>query len=302
MELGKLERQLRLMVLLTQNRTYTIDQLCRRLDLSRRTLYRYLELFRDMGFVVERQEGNVYRLDKSSPFFREITSLIHFSDDEALTLRYVLDSLSGTDIRARLLRHKLERLYDFGIYVETENDRRLADNLQLLYQAVRERRIVVLRDYSSAHSHARSDRTVEPYLFLQGNNEIRCYEPATDANKTFKVTRIGRVELLDLLWSHTDRHRPVYTDVFRFSGEERHPIMLRLGVLAANLLKEEYPGAGHLLQPDGDDKWLLSTEVCSFRGVARFVLGLGDDVEVLQSDGLKAYLKERLALLTKKFS
>ena len=48
MELGIFERQLRLMVLLTQNREYSLDELCRKLDMSRRTLYRYLELFRDI--------------------------------------------------------------------------------------------------------------------------------------------------------------------------------------------------------------------------------------------------------------
>lgn len=81
MELGIFERQLRLMVLLTQNREYSLDELCRKLDMSRRTLYRYLELFRDIGFEVVKQ-GNVYRLDKSSPFFKEITQLVHFTEDE----------------------------------------------------------------------------------------------------------------------------------------------------------------------------------------------------------------------------
>ena len=86
MELGIFERQLRLMVLLTQNREYSLEELCRKLDMSRRTLYRYLELFRDIGFEVVKQ-GSVYRLDKSSPFFKEITQLVHFTEDEALTLR-----------------------------------------------------------------------------------------------------------------------------------------------------------------------------------------------------------------------
>ena len=38
MELGIFERQLRLMVLLRQNREYSLDELCRKLDMSRRTL------------------------------------------------------------------------------------------------------------------------------------------------------------------------------------------------------------------------------------------------------------------------
>ena len=106
MELGIFERQLRLMVLLTQNREYSLDELCRKLDMSRRTLYRYLELFRDIGFEVVKQ-GNVYRLDKSSPFFKEITQLVHFTEDEALTLRHVLDMASGTDVQVRHLRHTI---------------------------------------------------------------------------------------------------------------------------------------------------------------------------------------------------
>lgn len=301
MELGKFERQLRLMVLLTQNRTYSIEQLCEKLDMSRRTVYRYIELFRDLGFEVVKQGGNVYRLDKSSPFFREISSMVHFTDDEAITLRYVLDTLADTNIQARTLRRKMERLYDFGIVNETEADRRLADNLQALYDAIRERRQVVLRGYSSSNSRQSGDRVVEPYLFLSNNNEVRCYEPASRMNKTFKVTRIGRVELLDLLWSHEEEHRPVYTDLFRFSGEERHPVTLRLGRLAVNLLREEYPVSGEQLRPDGPEHWQLQTEVCSFTGVGRFILGVFEDVEVVAPEELRCYLREKSALLTKKF-
>lgn len=301
MELGIFERQLRLMVLLTQNRAYTLDELCRKLDLSRRTVYRYIELFRDTGFVVKKQ-GDCYRLDKNSPFFREITQLVHFTDEEALTLRYVLDMLSDTDVRARQLRRKLERIYDFGILNAIETDRGLADNLQRLYEAVKQHRQVVLHDYSSANSNRTSDRVVEPYLFMQNHNEIRCFEPRSGQNKTFKVSRIGRVEVLDLLWNHETRHTPVYTDLFQFSGSDRHPVTLRLGRLACHLLREEYPQAAPLLVADGPDHWLFSTEVCSFQGIGRFVLGLFEDVEVVDSPDFVQFLREKTQILTKKWS
>ena len=299
MELGIFERQLRLMVLLTQNREYSLDELCRKLDMSRRTLYRYLELFRDIGFEVVKQ-GNVYRLDKSSPFFKEITQLVHFTEDEALTLRHVLDMASGTDVQVRHLRHKLERIYDFGILNAVEADPGQAEKLQQLYEAVKLHRQVVLHDYSSAHSNRTSDRVVEPYLFLDHHDGIRCYELQSGENKTFKVSRICRVEVLDLLWSHEEQHARVYTDLFRFSGEERHRVVLRLGRLACNLLKEECPQAVRSLQPDGADHWLLSTDVCSFQGVGRFVLGLFEDVEVLESPEFKLFLQEKIKDLTKK--
>ena len=248
-------------MLLTQNREYSLDELCRKLDMSRRTLYRYLELFRDIGFEVVKQ-GSVYRLDKSSPFFKEITQLVHFTEDEALTLRHVLDMASGTDVQVRHLRHKLERIYDFGILNAVEADPGQAEKLQQLYEAVKLHRQVVLHDYSSAHSNRTSDRVVEPYLFLDHHDGIRCYE--------------------------------------LLSGEERHRVVLRLGRLACNLLKEECPQAVRSLQPDGADHWLLSTDVCSFQGVGRFVLGLFEDVEVLESPEFKLFLQEKIKDLTKK--
>ena len=59
MELHKFERQLRLMMLLTQNRNYTLEELGERLDMSTRNVYRYVEAFKMAGFVV-RKKGKYY--------------------------------------------------------------------------------------------------------------------------------------------------------------------------------------------------------------------------------------------------
>ena len=54
MDQSKLERLLRLMKLLTANTTYNIDQLAERLQMSRRTVYRYIDTFREAGFVIKK--------------------------------------------------------------------------------------------------------------------------------------------------------------------------------------------------------------------------------------------------------
>lgn len=46
----KLEKELQLLLLLTDNRSYTLKQLCEKLGMQRRNLYYYLEFFRDTGF------------------------------------------------------------------------------------------------------------------------------------------------------------------------------------------------------------------------------------------------------------
>lgn len=52
MELEKLGRQLRLMVLLTQNRTLSVEEIGQRLGMSRRSIYRYVDAFKNLGFII----------------------------------------------------------------------------------------------------------------------------------------------------------------------------------------------------------------------------------------------------------
>ena len=67
MELEKFARQLRLMVMLTQNRVVTVEEISEALGMSKRSIYRYIDLFRSMGFIVIKQ-GTCYRIDHTSPF------------------------------------------------------------------------------------------------------------------------------------------------------------------------------------------------------------------------------------------
>ena len=299
MELEKLERQLKLLALLTQNHSLTIDEIGERLHLNRRSIYRYLDAFKQMGFIVEKQ-GTHYRIDHRSPFFAEITDRIHFSADEATTIRRLLDSVVDHSPQVRNLRAKLASLYDFGALSDHDIDETFRHNLETLYEAVQTEQMVVLHNYASPHSHAVSTRIVEPYLFLSGNSEVRCYEPSSNMNKTFKVSRAERVELLDVRWANKDKHAPFYTDLFHFSSETRQRVQLRLGTLSASLLLEEYPNASAHLQQQPDGRTLLDIEVCSFKGIGRFVIGLLDDIEVVDSPEFLQYLRERVAFLTQK--
>ncbi len=74
------------MMLLTSNSTYTLTQLADKLSTSERSIYRYIETFRDAGFVIKKKE-NVYRIDKSSPYFKDISQLVHFTEEEAYILK-----------------------------------------------------------------------------------------------------------------------------------------------------------------------------------------------------------------------
>lgn len=299
MELHKFERQLRLMMMLTQNRNYTLEELGERLDMSSRNVYRYIEAFKMAGFVV-RKRGKFYSLDKSSPYFKDITSLVHFTEEEAYILKRAIESVDGNTSLKQNLKQKLYKVYDYDILSEIVVRNGIADNVHFLYEAIKQKRQVVFHQYKSSNSHAVKDRVVEPFAFTANNNEIWCYELSSQKNKLFKVSRIASVELLSEGWQFETEHQEGFIDVFHNSSEQRLPITLRLGMTATNLLIEEFPLAEKDLTKEDDSHWILTTEVCRYEGVARFILGLFEDVEVVDSPQLEDFLKEKVKKISEK--
>lgn len=292
----QLERELNLLLLLTENRSHAVDEICSRVGISRRTCYYYLESFRDWGFIIEKH-GRCYSIDRRSPFFLRLFDLINFTDSEALTMLSLLNRLDDRDAVAERIRHKLDRYYDLNLLPDPALRERAARNTAMVYEAIKMKQMAVLKGYSSPHSSTVSDRIVEPFMLLNHGRELRAYELKTAMNKTFKIARIADVQLIDLCWEHEERHRQVFTDIFMFSGEQRHPVRLRLGQLAHNLMEEEYPQSAACMRPDGDRHWIFETDVASYVGIGRFVLGLTDDIEVLGDEGFRAYLKAKIAAM-----
>ena len=131
MDQPKIERLLRLMKLLTANTEYTVDDLAERLGMSRRTVYRYIDTFRDAGFVV-RKSGACIRLDKESPHFREISQLVHFTEEEAVILRRAIESIDDTNLLKQNLKRKLCTVYDNKTLAQTVVRGRQAPNIHAL--------------------------------------------------------------------------------------------------------------------------------------------------------------------------
>ena len=52
MDQPKIERLLRLMKMMTGANRYTVEELAERLDTSYRSIYRYIDTFKEVGFVV----------------------------------------------------------------------------------------------------------------------------------------------------------------------------------------------------------------------------------------------------------
>lgn len=289
----KLERELSLILLLTENNKYGVDELCDKVGISRRNLYYYLEFLRDCGFKVYKR-GNCHCIDRDSPFFNRLFDRISFTEEEAILIGRLLDKAGRGNAIAAGLKNKLHRFYDLDILTGEEPRDRAVQSIAALHTAIKLKRQTVLVGYSSPHSSTTRDRFVEPFMLMNNNNEVRCYEPASGLNKTFKVSRMQSVEVLESPWTGEQHHRCMYTDIFMFSGEELLPVDMMLGRLSCSLLLEEYPRAAAFLAPPDGGQRRLTMNVCNYAGIGRFVLGLYDDITVLGGDGFKAYLRERI--------
>lgn len=294
MDQPKLERLLRLMKLLTANTTYNVDQLAERLDMSRRTVYRYIDTFREAGFVIKKS-GDCIRLDKESPHFRDISQLVHFTEEEAVILKSAIENIDDTNLLKQNLKRKLYSVYDNRTLADTVVRGKNAPNIRRLIEAIEEQRQVVLHGYQSGHGGEVRDRRVEPFAFTTNYVQVWCLDTEDGANKLFKTARIGEVELTAQAWEHASEHREGFIDAFRIHGEVRHRIRLEMGLLAYNLLCEEYPLAERDVRPAGRGRWVLDTEVASMAGVGRFVVGLLDDIRIVDSPELTEYIRAYIA-------
>lgn len=126
-----------------------------------------------------------------------------------------------------------------------------------------------------------------------------------------KIAHIGEVVSMDTPWMYESAHQKISTDCFRMNVTDYIPVTLELNLRAKNLLLEEFPLAARDLKAlDSDseaslahsNRWLLKTAVHNLAGVGRFVLGLLNDITLIDSPELKTYLTEQLQQYTKKES
>jgi len=297
MDQPKLERLLRLMKLLTANNYLTVDEIAARLSITPRSVYRYIDTFREAGFVIKKKEGCI-RLDQSSPYFKDISELIHFTEEEAYILKTAIESIDENNILKQNLKKKLYTVYDYKILAETIVNGKNSRNVRQLVQAMENRQPLILKKYASSHSNDIRDRRVEAFAFTTNYEQVWCYCLEEQEVKLFRVSRIGAVEILPERWQHEDAHQSGFIDIFRMHSNRKLPIKLKMDLRSSSLLVEEFPLASKQLQKISDNEWMLDTEVCSYEGAGRFVLGLPEDIEIIDSPEFVEYIASQLEKFT----
>ncbi len=291
MDQPKIERMLRLMKMMSGNVNYTVNELAERLDTTYRSIYRYIDTFKECGFAVEKLHGGVYKMTTVNRSYPNFEKLLYFSQEEAYLVNSLIDRLDPTNALKAELKRKLAVIYNSTSIADFVDKRSNAANVEELGKAIRAKRKVILHSYESGSSQTVRDRKVEPFAFTTNFIDVWAYDLEDGHNKLFKVSRIDSVEVLEDKWEQEKSHRRQGMDVFRMTGHSGRRVQLRMSTYAKDLLVEEYPLAEKDVKRKGQ-YWMLDTEIFDYAGICRFYLGLADQIKIVESPEFTEYVSE----------
>ena len=292
MDQPKIERLLRLMQYLSGNTCYTLDELSGKLDISRRTMFRYIDTFRNAGFVVQKINEGVYRMANLRNSDADLSKIVYFSEEEAFVVNGLIDALDDTNAMKNELKLKLSAVYEATNIKKYTINKGVSKTISNLASAIKNKKTVVLRHYSSSRSNTVKDYQVEPFVFTTNYLDVWAFDVNDKQNKTFKVARIGEVETLEKEWSNESAHQEEPTDSFRSHSNQAFHVKLKLTQVAKNRMVEDFPLTAREIIQD-KDAWYYEGDVCSMEGIGRFVLSLPEHITILEGEEVRQYVRDK---------
>ena len=298
MDQPKIARILKLIALLSGNRVYTLKELAEELEISQRTVYRYIETFQEAGFVINRVGPYQYHMVSIGDSVEDISQIVHFSEEEATIVNRLIDSLDPDNSLKAGLKRKLAAVYDSVNLSQYIGNKNVAKIVETLSKAMKEKKVVELKDYVSSLAGDTRSYLLEPYEFTSNYADVWAFDLKAGINKRFKVYRIGEVVLTDEPWTKEYAHHSEPMDAFHCHGTRELHVVLKMNNAARNIMVEEFP----MTEPDirqiedtliggsKDQAWLYDGICRDIWGIGRFVMGQQWNVEVVECDELKAFL------------
>jgi len=295
---NKILRVFQLINLLKTEPAKSMRHISEVLNSTERTLYRYFNLLEELGFQIHRDELNRVYIPSE-----QIGNEVAFSRDEIVFLKKLLQS-TGKNVKIKdSILGKLLVHSDVQIGTRLALKAHLGKIVDIISQGMETKRQVVLRKYHSFHTNSISDRAVEPIAFTENYAGLIAFEIASKKNKIYNIDRITAVEVTKHPYRNGKFHKVEELDAFGFARKDAdYVIELHLTMRAALLLKEEYPmtiESIRLLETQGI--YSFKAPVYDLRPVARFILGLSQEINIINGKELIEFLDFQLKhVFTKK--
>jgi len=285
---NKILRVLQMIALLKKQPAKSIRFLAGILESTDRTVYRYLDLVKELGFELQKDQNNKFLIVSGDDY-----ETVSFSKEEASLLRDLVLT-AGKD--SKLKDSVLQKIYlqsELAIQGNHILKANLGKMVTKINSAITENKRVLLKSYHSINTQKISDRLIEPISLTDNYNSICGFEVDTKTNKYYNIERITEVIVLNEQQEFQKLHQLDEMDAFGFSKQngEKFQVELILTLKAYILLKEEYPKIEkHIKKDKNSAVYHLNIEVNNPKPVTRFILGLKDEIVVVGSNEFREHL------------
>jgi proteasome accessory factor C len=289
---NKILRVFQLINLLKSDPPKSMKYVAEVLDSTERTLYRYFNLLEELGFDLRRDEHNRVYIHTD-----HVGADATFSRDQIFFLKKLLQS-TGKNVKIKdSIISKLLVNSDVQIGTKLALQAHLGKIVDTISQGLDTKRRVILKKYHSFNSNTISDRAVEPIAFTVNYRSLIAFEIATKKNKIYNIDRITSVEVTRHPFRNGKHHRVDDMDVFGFTrGDKEFVIELHLSMRAAMLMKEEFPMTIDCIRPvEANGYYIFKATVYDLKPVARFILGLSQEINIIKGSELTDYLNLQMS-------
>ncbi|MEQ8702786.1 MAG: transcriptional regulator [Phaeodactylibacter sp.] len=280
-------RVFKLIRLLNSTPRRSARQLAQLLNTSESTLYRHLDLLEDLGYPVETDAYD----RKFLQFQFEKGGKSVLEPDELFFLQDHLQQTASDTPEAQAILHKFNLNLSMIPIADALPQLHASRILQLIRTGIETGSCIALKNYQSLSSDTVSDRRVEPLELTSDYRYLIGWDLDKDRQSQFKIARITDIHFLDQKVQPQRVASP--TDLFGLTGDKWMDVKLKLSNLAHHLLVEEFSHSRPYIKRRRDGVF-FEGQVRNWKGIGRFVLGLPGEIEVVQPEAFREYLRKRV--------
>lgn len=287
---NKILRVLQLITILKKEPAKSIRFLAGVLESTDRTVYRYLDLVKELGFELHKDHNNKFQIVGGDEYQQ-----ISFSNEEVSLLR---DLVLSTGKESKLKDSLLQKIYlqsELAIQGNHILKANLGRMVEKINYSITEKKRILLKGYHSLNTQKISDRIIEPITLTDNYNSVIGFELETQLNKYYNLERITEVVIIDEVQEFGELHQLDEIDVFGFSEKNglKFSVELLVSLRAYILLKEQYPKIdNHITKEINTEKYRVKIDVNNPKPITRFILGLKDEIEIIGSHQFINFISE----------
>lgn len=293
--LGK-ERIIRLLLLLIERpKTYTKKQLAEKFNCDVDTIKKDFQCLNNTGLNIQYDDKYCYSV-KESHTYKQLKDLLHFTEEDQFLLFQSIDQIDPNGKRGNILKKKLASLYDYKQLGHSYLRKPYLKKVDALLQAKKEKRQVILKNYTSSSGDTTSDRLVEAFHIDPAADTIQAFDADKEKLRHYRISRFSQVIIMEQPWQYETKQITQLTDPFRIVDNHQIPVHLRMGTGAYNELIERFPlTKGHIIKDENMYDFHCNVNH-KFIGITNFILGYyHQKIEIGYPDSLREHLRTAIS-------